>query len=239
MIAIIGSTENDISYLRQIVSNARTEHYDQLSTFTIGTIGTHEVIVATCGVSRIISASATTLLLSRYKPYIVLHIGTASGFNGGYKVGDLLAVRRILGYDIDYTAIGRDQYGQIPGMPPMYFPEGSLLNQLREGAIRPKTGTIHFGSLLSGDRFITRKSTLLPLLEQHFAKLEDLGALDTESYAIAAVCTTFQTPFFVLKTITHLLDDDDTLFTRVRVGLEKSIEVGNFILSLLRDLDQT
>jgi nucleoside phosphorylase len=66
-----------------------------------------------------------------------------------------------------------------------------------------------------------------------------LGAVDTESYAIAATCMAFKTPFFFLKTITSLLDQPDTMLTRVRVGLEKSIEVGNLIIALLRDLDRT
>lgn len=239
MIAILGSHENDISYLRQIVSNVRTEQFDRISTFTVGTIGNRNVVVAATGTSKISAAMATTLLLSRYQPYIVLHVGTASAFNAGLSVGDLLAIRRVLGLELDYTAIGRDQYGQIPGFPPIFFPEESLLNRIREGTFRPKTGALHFGSILSGDRFITKRASIQPLVDTHYARLEDLGAIDTESYAIAATCTAFKTPFFFLKTITSILDQPDTMLTRVRVGLEKSIEAGNLIIALLRDLDRT
>ena len=93
MIAIMVAMDCEREAIEQILVNKKNV-VSRNQTYTIGTIGNKEVIIATCGIGKVISAINTASILENYDIDLVINIGTAGGLYDGADIADVIVASK-------------------------------------------------------------------------------------------------------------------------------------------------
>ncbi|TGN08720.1 hypothetical protein EHS11_13255 [Leptospira ilyithenensis] len=144
------------------------------------------------GWGKIDSAASTQWAITEFSPTSVINLGTAGGFIGKIKEGEILYVNQTVVYDImermgDSEAAIRHYTTDIKS----HEVDLAKLNQI--------TG-LKFGTILSADQDID-PNHLKFLMNKYHAL-----AGDWESASIARICTKNQVPILILRGITDVVD---------------------------------
>ena len=164
------------------------------ATIRLGSFGQSHVLLVTCGIGLVNAAIATALAVSRSRPAFVLSVGSAGGLDASVRVGDVVA-------GSSYTYGGADarifgySLGQVPGMPPLYVGDPTLLAST-EGT--PSVQLLR-GQIVSGDAFIDAST-----VERVRGRFPAALATDMESAAIAHTCHSLDVPFLSVRAISDL-----------------------------------
>lgn len=230
MIAILGTSADDILYYRGRIADLSSEQPLKGLTCYRGTFMNEDVVVAALGPSDYVSAMNTAIILERYAPYLVFNIGTVVSFNDQFKQGDLFIPSRYYLSDVDFMSAKNCQYGQIPGFPP-FITGDVLLNKRAEQACYLMTMRyIQRGYLISGETSMKNQERLKTLVHDHFILQDDyLGAYDNTSGGVALACHTFGIPLLTIKAVSCQLSRPDQFLSAKRRGLELMPTIGRII----------
>ncbi|MFA7020847.1 MAG: hypothetical protein WC215_04775, partial [Bacilli bacterium] len=78
MILIIGTTEDDIFYFKNRMKIIEKNKIASKYPYYVGTFAGKDICLAYSGYSNIASAVVAGFMISKYKPYIVVCVGTVS-----------------------------------------------------------------------------------------------------------------------------------------------------------------
>lgn len=142
------------------------------------------------GWGKIAAAASTQYCIQRWKPELIVNLGTCGGFAGAIERGTVILVERTLVYDIieqmdDHVAVIEHYTSEID------------LSWVGEN---PPTA-VQRGMLVSGDR------DLLPEDVPRLAQVYGARAGDWESGAIAWVAARNQTPCLILRAVSDLVGE--------------------------------
>lgn len=160
--------------------------------FYRGAFEEKEVIFTTAGIGKVNAGVTTALMIEHFQPELIINSGIAGGFLKTLKPLDMVAATKIVYSDVDMTSdiIGNLPYGQMEGSPAYFQPAFHLL----------KSDIHHFGTIISGDQFVDDIEKVNHLVKKYFPKY-DVVAVDMESASIAQVCTKYNVPFLVIRSI--------------------------------------
>ncbi|WP_136520566.1 5'-methylthioadenosine/S-adenosylhomocysteine nucleosidase [Cellulomonas telluris] len=159
-------------------------------------VGDARVLLVTCGIGLVNSATAAVLALAEHTPRVVVSAGSAGGMGLDVRVGDVVvgastvygaADARVFGYAL----------GQVPGMPARYDADPALL--AAAGAADPHGLTVRTGTILSSDVFVDAER-----VEPLRAAFPDALACDMESAALAHAAHLLGVPFLSVRGISDL-----------------------------------
>jgi len=122
--------------------------------------------------------------LEKRRAHAVLSIGFAGALSSSLKAGDLVIADEV-----------RDSSAA---------PDAKLLTAARR--VRADGSWIHFGVALTSNEILWKAQSKRALAES--LAVDEIGAVDMESTAIARVCGRRGLPFLVVRSITDLLDED-------------------------------
>lgn len=197
-IAIIGAMEEEVTILREKLTNREVEVFAG-SEFTKGIYKGVEVVLLKSGIGKVNAAMSTTLLLDRYKPDYVINTGSAGGFHPSLNVGDVVISSEVRHNDVDVTAFGYE-YGQVPGLPASYIPDQMLVDVAVKKAEEISGIQVTKGLIVTGDSFLSD-----PVKVDFIrSKFNDLHAGEMEAAAIAQVCHLFNVPFVVIRALSDI-----------------------------------
>ncbi|MFK8262823.1 5'-methylthioadenosine/adenosylhomocysteine nucleosidase [Capnocytophaga canimorsus] len=192
-IGIIGAMELEINRLKNELEDLEVQKIAAF-TFYKGSIAGVSVVVLLSGIGKVSASVATTLLIEKYHPDIIINTGTAGGL-GDTSVHDLILATEVRHHDVDVTAFGYEM-GQQAQMPAAYLPDNQWFENAK--AIAKKyTQQLHYGLVVSGDAFI-HDPKRLQNIEKQFPKAK---AVEMEAAAIAQTCYLMQVPFIMLRAI--------------------------------------
>ena len=161
-----------------------------------------DVIACIGGVGKVNAAMAAQLLISLYKPDLVLNAGVAGCFEN-VPIGTLVLAEGFLQHDVDTSAIG-DSVGLVSTVNRVSFPTWKpercveLLAALGRKAALGRVATGDWFAVRS-DRAIFIRDTFHPLLTE------------MEGGAIAQVCLRNNVPFVAVKSVSdHLFREGQT-----------------------------
>jgi len=154
----------------------------------ITTVGKEEVLFMHGGWGKIAAAASTQYAIDRWKPELLVNLGTCGGFAGEVERGAILLVKRTLVYDIV------EQMGDLDQAIAHYATE---LDLSWVGADLP--AGVRRSLLISADR------DLLPGDIGSLKACYGAVATDWESGAIAWVAAHNQTPCLILRGVTDLV----------------------------------
>ncbi len=188
--------------------------------FFTGTLAGVPMVWVQCGIGKVNSAFAATVLCEKFGVKQIIFSGIAGGIDPSLQVGDVVIADSLIQYDY-----GRWQQGKImpyrPGIPPI-IPSSDdiaylLTDHLREriaAAIKdvplpPWQGcTTHwrFGKILTGDVFLNDSAQRAKLFTQFGAQ-----AIEMEGAAIAQIAEKFGAAPIIIRALSDLAGDDSHL----------------------------
>ncbi len=144
------------------------------------------LVLMVSGVGKVRAASAVQALIDRYRPDLVLNIGTAGGLRPEVEIGDIVVTSKQYQHDCQlwehYVAEGDREIGDL------------VYSRLAAGY------RVHRGSGCAGDKFVSALEAKHQLAAQF-----DAYCVDMESAAIADTCAINQVPCCTIRSISDSL----------------------------------
>jgi adenosylhomocysteine nucleosidase len=210
MIGIIGAMPEEIELLLATLKGAQTL---TRGPFTLhrGELVGQQVLIAQCGIGKVNAAALTQLLIVEGATPIIFS-GVAGALSPEVQVGDIVISSDCLQHDIDVTALEYPP-GQIPGEALAWSADPRLIDIARASASEFGV-TVWCGRVLSGDQFIADSAKVAALHRQF-----DALCTEMEGAAVAQVCSKWQVPFVVIRSISDSADQAATTDFRSFVQL--------------------
>ena len=190
-------------------------------TFTKGRIYGKDIVLATCGVSKVNAALFTQIMIDHYGPERIIFTGVAGGMDDSIKQMDLIIADELTFYDVSPKQL------ELCFPYKVRFEADPKLIEL----ISSRDPDIRKGLIITGDQFIT-KGELKNDLKNRFP---DALAVEMEGCSVAQACFVNGVPFAVLRCISDLADDGatDSYQEFEKLAAEKSAGI---ILETLKEL---
>ncbi len=190
-IAILVAMDKELSLLLHQIENPSTVNINGKE-MTVGNIGTHDVLVAKCGIGKVNAAANTLNIIREYTPDLVINTGVAGGAGSDVKIGQVLVADRVAYHDV-WCGPGTET-GQADGMPLQFKSYQPIMDIVRNKISDQQT---HIGLICSGDRFISTPEEVA-IIRTNFPAVK---AVDMESAAIAHICTMEKIPFAIIRVV--------------------------------------
>lgn len=165
-----------------------------------GSICNKEVVVMLSGVGKCRTALSTTVLCEHFTLEGIINIGTAGGLKMEEEILDAVVSKQVVQHDFDTSPIdGEEGIG-------LYYQADEQMVQRSIIALQQQGIRVHCGLVASGDQFIARNDQLERLA--HY--FPDAICSEMEAGAVAAVCSHYQVPFVVLRSLSDVACRDDS-----------------------------
>ncbi len=199
MIGIIGAMPEEI---QELLADVRERQEEQLGPFLLhrGLLESQSVVVAQCGIGKV-NAAALTQSLIHLGATSIIFTGVAGGLEPGLRVGDIVVSSDCLQHDVDVSALDYS-VGQIPGES-FSWQADTVLHRLALQAAQQLKGVRSVaGRILSGDQFLNSTEQMSELRETFAA-----ACVEMEGAAVAQVCSKWQIPFVIIRSISDAGDE--------------------------------
>ncbi len=172
------------------------------------------VVLAQAGIGKVNAAAAATLLLSVFEARSLIFSGVAGGLNPALGVGSVLLPERLAVHDYGIVTAGAftpTAYGVIPGGAPVLSAPEPVAPGVREvltrlaGAMQGRLDT-RLGGVVTADYFLN-----CPVTRDELHARLGADAIDMESGAVAVVARAWNTPLYVIRTLSDLAGADSHL----------------------------
>lgn len=192
MVGIIIAMESELTpYLR---FPYKTETFYGKKFFIIDVKGKETVIVLS-GIGKVNATFATTLLIERYHPRLVISTGVSGGL-GQSKIMSIVVAKSTCQHDCDTSALG-DPIGLVSTVNKIYFDASEEYSRLFERELNAKSGV-----LACGDQFVADKTRAQFIVDTFGAV-----ACDMESGAIGQTCFLTDVPYVAIRCISDGADE--------------------------------
>ena len=206
MIGIIGAMEEEVKALADMMSNVETATVAGM-VFKKGLLKGKEAVVGRSGIGKVNAAVCTQVLADRYGVDCVINTGVAGSLKNEINIGDIVISSDAVQHDMDATGFGYEM-GVIPRMPVSVFPADRKLIDAAKAACAeavPEIGVFE-GRVVSGDRFVTDKSTKKRISDTFHAYCTEM-----EGAAIAQAAYLNKIPYLVIRAISDKADDSASM----------------------------
>ena len=205
-IGIISALDTEIDIF---LDEAKIEREEEIGgvIYNVGTLANKNVVITKAGVGKIRSSSAVTAMINNYNITKVIFTGIAGGLLDSEKVLDVVIATKLVEHD--YGMLDNDGFVWTSGDPGIsksdgdyYYCDTNLVNLAFDMA-KSVVGDSHVfkGVIATGDQFIAN--------EEYVNKLRndfDAYACEMEGASIAVVCTNYNIPFVVIRTLSDKAD---------------------------------
>lgn len=202
-VGIISAMDNEIKLL---LENAEIDYIDSFGgiDFNVGTLCGKDVIIVKAGIGKVLAASCAATLLCRYNITDVIFTGIAGGVGDQTNVLDVVIGDNLVQHDYGQVSLdgfvwepasGGDEQG-------IFTCDPELVRKAYDASVSV-VGSDHAfqGTIATGDQFIA-SDWYVKELQERFNAL----ACEMEGCAVAAVCTQYDVPFVVIRTMSDKAD---------------------------------
>ncbi|MDE5715885.1 MAG: 5'-methylthioadenosine/adenosylhomocysteine nucleosidase [Anaeroplasmataceae bacterium] len=201
MIGIIAAMEEEMFLLKEALEIEEEEIICGTS-FYLGKLNSQEIVLSQCGVGKVNSSIAATIMISHFCCDFILNTGIAGGITG-VDTKDIVIAKSLMYYDVDAKAFGY-AYGQVPGMPVQYHSSIDYIVKIK--TILSKQHLSYKEAVVySGDSFVNRKE----LLKNMDISIPCIAEM--EGASIAQVCVKSGVDFVVLRYISDIVGKDSQI----------------------------
>ncbi|MBQ7447062.1 MAG: 5'-methylthioadenosine/adenosylhomocysteine nucleosidase [Eubacterium sp.] len=205
-VGIISAMANEVDLL---LSEAEIDHVDTFGgvDFHVGTLHGQPVVIAQAGIGKVLASAGLTAMLNNYPISDVIFTGIAGGVGDETEVLDEVIATRLVQHD--YGNMTNDGFewtdsvvGEEVGEDGYFYSNEALVDAAYDAAVSVM-GEEHVftGTIASGDQFVASEEYVETLQEEF-----DAIACEMEGASIAAVCTQYDTPFVVIRTMSDKAD---------------------------------
>lgn len=223
IIGIIGAMDNEVKTIKNSFKTYEKEVVAGVKIYK-AQVNDNLCILVRGGIGKANIAHATSLLLNKYKPNLVINTGIAGGLDP-LKPGDLLVAGQLTYSDVDATGFGYE-LGQVPGMPKYYLTDDNYVNKVKK-ILNDMNISYKSGSILSADSFITKRDML------KFIPSEEYIGIDMEGASVAQICYLYKTAFVSLRFISDSIDSKNQELEYAKFEEEASKTSAEICLNVL------
>lgn len=195
-VLVIAAMDEEVAALKKYLDDCKEASHYGIQYFK-GQLGEQEVFLAKSGIGKVNAAMTSSLLIDYLEPDYLINIGSAGGLQKDQAIGDVLVSETLLYHDFD---IGENTYDDDR----FIFKSSEKLGQKAISILREMKIPYHYGLLLSGDQFVTKKQGQLIA-----KKFPDAQAVDMESAAIASVARQMGKRLIILRSISDLILEEN------------------------------
>lgn len=208
-IAILGAMDEEVKLIKESLNHLQEVAYSHLVFFT-GELHGHEIVLVKCGIGKVASAVATTMIIDKFDPDFVVNTGSAGGFDKELNIGDIVISDAVTHHDVDLTVFGYI-LGQCAGMPENYVCNEQLIKAAEKSAKQIEGVKVKRGLVCSGDSFVG--SDELALATQK--RFPSMIAVEMEGAAIAQTAYLMGIPFLVIRSLSDIAGKTSTVSFQV------------------------
>ena len=233
MIAIIGSSHDDILYFDSIMSN---KNYDKLLKryeMITGTIFNQEVVVVYGVYTSILASSITMAILDKYYIDLVIVVGRCYSLNKAHKPGDIIIGTEVINVDVDQIDHNDVLLGQIPTLPKSFIVQKDLITYLEEG-FNKRTFTMGKRGLVLSTNDLSNKAIDIIAKEKTIYNANEV-IIDSTSGGVAVACFLHEVPFAVIKAIEKVYGVDWDVENYLKV-LNSYIDMDKAVTAMIGDI---
>lgn len=234
MIAVVGSTHDDILYFESIMANKRKEVLFNRFDATIGTIFNQEVILVHQLYTSVLSSAVITHILNKFYISLVFNVGRCVAVDPKLKIGDIIISNKVIDVNVDLVGITDSEIGQIPGFRRVFEVQNDIINYTKDGVHKRTFASAVDATFLSSDNLSDTVLTQLKEKRSIFGVKEEL-VFDSTSAGVALACHLADTPFIIVKSIEKPLEKDTTVDDYLKV-LDSYINLGKAVVSTIGDI---
>lgn len=171
---------------------------------------------------KVAAASTATVLINQFNVSEVIFTGVAGGIDPSLNVGDVVIASQLYQHDVDVRPIIARH--EIPMLGIAAMPSSEPRQQQLLDAARKFAGTqidqmmskeivdefslhspkVVLAAIASGDQFVSSTASVNDLR----SRLPDVACVEMEGGAVAQVCTEFDIPFSVIRTVSDSADEE-------------------------------
>ena len=221
MIGIIVAEEKELNAVKNIMKDIEEINMYE-KTFYKGTIENKNTVVVKSNVGKVNSSRVCQILIDKFKPALVINIGTAGSVNNKLDIGDVVVADKLVQYDFDVTPFGR-KLGEIENIGEFIEVDKNLLNLFNN------TNVI-IGTIATGDKFIVN-----PEEKNNIKNIFNALCIEMEGASIAQVCFLDKVPFLVIRSITDKPDESSKIDFDTFLE-SSSIKAANILKEILRNI---
>ncbi len=201
-IGIISAMSNEVDLL---LKKAEIDHVDRIGNvdFNVGTLCGQPVVIAQAGIGKILSSAGTAAMLNNYDISQIIFTGIAGGVGDETHLMDVVIATKLVQHDYgQITNAGFEWSEGDTGEGGYYACDEGLVEEAfraAENVVGPDR--VYKGVIASGDQFVAS--------EEYVKKLQDdfnAIACEMEGASIALVCTQYDVPFVVIRTMSDKAD---------------------------------
>lgn len=196
-IGIIGAMDEEIELLLSQMTNKK-ETVIARTLFIEGNLKDRAIVLLKSGIGKVNAAMGATIMHENFSPEYVINTGSAGGFAKELDVGDIIISNKVVHHDVDVTAFDYE-YGQVPGMPPMFFADSTLVDIAETVAQELKIQSLT-GIIATGDTFMEDPNRVTFVRD----KFPTMLAVEMEAAAIAQVCYQYEKPFIIIRSLSDI-----------------------------------
>lgn len=236
-IALICAMEEEIAPLRNKVKilNKTVIGKTIIEEVQLDGLDQHQLILVESGIGKVNAAVATTIVIERYRPDLLLNSGSAGGFDKRLQVGDVVIPTNYTYGDVDATCFGYDR-GQVPQMPSGYAIQSAWLDQVKavyEQSSHRINYTVDFGLALTLDSFMSDDEKVADIYHNFPA----IKVSDMEGLAIIQAADQYGIPVIAVKSVSDIVghgqESADSFDNNLWFAAERSIHFTEILLHKL------
>ncbi|MDR2486051.1 MAG: 5'-methylthioadenosine/S-adenosylhomocysteine nucleosidase [Treponema sp.] len=205
MIGIIGAMEDEVTLLQSAIADPQIEIIGGF-TFFSGKLEGKPAVLLRCGIGKVNAAVGCALLITAYKPEVVINTGSAGGIDPCLRFGDAVISEGLTYHDVDVTAF-RYAPGQLPNMPAVFSVPDALIKEaeqavaaLKQEGILPETFNCVRGVIGSGDVFMHEPDRIAEVRRL----FPEVKAVEMEGAAVAHACFLFKVPALIIRALSDI-----------------------------------
>jgi len=198
-IAIITAMEEEMAPFR---SQAHITSKTQVGKVIIeeATYRGQPLILVESGIGKVNAAVATTLLIERHQPDLILNSGSAGAFGAGLSIGDVVVATQYIYGDVDATCFGYEP-GQVPQMPARYDLDAVWLDRTKGVAAAAELPySLDFGLVLTLDSFMSEAERV----EGIKSTFPAVKVSDMEGLGIVQAAAQYGIPILAVKAVSDI-----------------------------------
>ncbi|MBM7541707.1 5'-methylthioadenosine/S-adenosylhomocysteine nucleosidase [Amphibacillus cookii] len=205
LIGIIGAMDQEIALLK----NEMDIHSEQVIAnclFIKGRLKSKDIVLLKSGIGKVNAAMATTILVERFQPDLIINTGSAGGLDPELDVGDIVIGEQVVHHDVDVTAFDY-KYGQVPSMPEHYTADLNLILAVEKANKKLSKVKSKRGLIATGDSFMQDPERVAYVQRQ----IPNIIAVEMEAVAIGQVCYQYDLPFVVIRALSDIAGKESAI----------------------------
>lgn len=203
-IGIIGAMLEEIIELKNVMFEIKEKNIKGILFFE-GKLYGKDVVLVESGIGKVNAAISTTLLINEFKVEKIIFTGVAGAVNPKILVTDIVIGSDLIESDMDVTAGGNYELGEIPRMKNSNFkPDPYLFTLAYSSAVKLfGENKVFTGRIISRDEFVASSEKVNKLRE-----LFNADCIEMEGAAVAHVCEVMEIPFVIIRSISDKADNE-------------------------------